>query len=117
MIELSGGSYVCSNLETEENALSTTNMQMEDFYLVAKDADYLIYNSTIDGEVTTIDQLLEKSSLLSGFKAVQNGNVWCTSNDMFQQTTGFAAMMVELHEILTQPDLSQDKFQYFKQIN
>lgn len=47
------------------------NMQMEEFYAGAKDADYIIYNSTIDGELTTIDQLLAKSSLLNDFKAVK----------------------------------------------
>ena len=31
--------------------LSTMNMQMESFYAAAKDADILIYNSTIDGEL------------------------------------------------------------------
>ena len=28
------------------------NMQMEEFYAKAKDADYIIYNSTIDGELS-----------------------------------------------------------------
>ena len=50
------------------------NMQMEEFYAKAKDADYIIYNSTIDGELSTIDELLAKSNLLADFKAVKNGN-------------------------------------------
>ncbi len=41
---------------------------MEDFYAKAKDADYIIYNSTIDGELKTIDELLSKSKLLAGFQ-------------------------------------------------
>lgn len=40
------------------------NMQMEEFYAKAKDADYIIYNSTIDGELQTIDELLSKASSL-----------------------------------------------------
>lgn len=103
MIELSGGSYVLSadDLNVDENALSTMNMQMEAFYAAAKDADYLIYNSTIDGELQTVDQLLDKSALLVDFKAVKEGNVWCTEKNMFQQTTGAADMIADLHAIIT----------------
>lgn len=103
MIELAGGRYIFSpeDLEVEENALSTMNMQMEAFYAGVRDADYLIYNSTVDGELDTLDQLLEKSALLADFKAVQEGNVWCTEQNMFQQTTGAADMIADLHAIVT----------------
>ena len=77
------------------------NIQMETFYALAKDADYLIYNSTIDGELDTMEQLLQKNALLNDFKAVKNGNVWCTEKNMFQQTTGTANMIADLHAIVT----------------
>ena len=103
MIALAGGEYVLKNLEgEEENALSTMNIQMEAFYAGAKDADYLIYNSTIDGEMDNLDELLKKSRLLGDFKAVRNGNVWCTKKSMFQESTGIANMIVDLHRILTE---------------
>ena len=51
---------------------------LEAFYAAAKDADYIIYNSTIDGELKSLDALLAKSSLLADFKAVKEGHVWCT---------------------------------------
>ena len=35
-------------------------MQMEDFYAAEKDADILIYNGTIEGELTSIDELVQK---------------------------------------------------------
>lgn len=103
MIELAGGKYIFSakDLRVEENALSTMNIQMETFYALAKDADYLIYNSTIDGELDTMEQLLQKNALLNDFKAVKNGNVWCTEKNMFQQTTGTANMIADLHAIVT----------------
>lgn len=46
--------------------------------LAAKDADILIYNSTIEGELYSVDELLAKSTLFSDFKAVKEGNVYCT---------------------------------------
>ena len=68
-----------------ENALSTMNMQMEAFYASVKDADYLIYNSTIDGELKSLNELLAKSVLLADFKAVKEGNVWCTERIFFRK--------------------------------
>ena len=102
MIRLAGGQYVPGNLGDNGNFLSTMNMDMESFYAAAKDADILIYNSTIDGELTHMEQLLQKSSLLADFKAVQNGNVWCTGRNMFQETMGLWEMILELHSVISE---------------
>lgn len=103
MIELAGGRYIftADDLNVDENALSTMNIQTETFYDIAHDADILIYNSTIDGEIDSIDQLIEKSSILADFKAVKNGDVWCTGQNMFQQTTGSADMICDLNSVFT----------------
>jgi len=103
MIELAGGRYIftADDLNVDDNALSTMNIQTETFYDIARDADILIYNSTIDGEIYSIDQLIEKCSLLSEFRAVKNGDVWCTGQNMFQQTTGAADMICDLNSIFT----------------
>lgn len=102
MIELAGGQYIftANDLNTDNNALSTMNIQFETFYAKAKEADFLIYNSTIDGGISSIDDLIEKNSLLADFKAVKNGNVWCTNKNMFQQTTGVADMISDINKIL-----------------
>ena len=72
MIELAGGTYSLNGyVPEEENALSTLKMQMEDFYAAEKDADILIYNGTIEGELTSIDELVQKNSLFADFKAVK----------------------------------------------
>lgn len=112
MIQMAGGSYALSGLDEEENALSTMVIQMETFYDMAKDADYLIYNSTIDGEITTIDQLCAKSELFRDFKAVQNGDVWCTGKDMFQSCTGTADMILDFNKILNQEDVGDDELRF-----
>lgn len=114
MIEMAGGKYVPSNSQDlqEENSLSTMNMQMEAFYAEAKDADYLIYNSAIDGEIKTKEELLKKSELLKDFKAVKEGNVWCTQKNMFQQTTGIGEMISDIHKIITEEAEEKIKFIY-----
>lgn len=69
MIALSGGTYVPEQLAgEEENALSTMNIQMEDFYADAKNADILIYNSTIEGEISTLEELKQKNALFADFR-------------------------------------------------
>ncbi|MDO4864127.1 MAG: ABC transporter substrate-binding protein, partial [Ruminococcus sp.] len=103
MIELAGGRYIftADGLNVDDNALSTMNIQVETFYDIARDADVLIYNSTIDGELGSTEQLIGKCSVLADFKAVKEGNVWCTGQNMFQQTTGAADMICDLSAVLT----------------
>ncbi len=100
MIELAGGEYVFTGLD-DGSATGSANLNMEQFYLEAKDADIIIYNSSIDGEVRTIGELLGKSSLLADFEAVKNGDVWCTGKNLFQETTGFGYLIADMHRIFT----------------
>lgn len=100
MIALAGGKYIFENLGDTETKRSTMNMQMEEFYSGAKDADYLIYNSSIDGGVTSVKELLDKCGLLSDFKAVKEGNVFCTTNDMYQQSLSIGYLMDDIHTML-----------------
>ena len=76
-------------------------MQVEDFYQAVKDADYLIYNSTIDNSVSSLGDLLDKCRLLSDFKAVREGNVWCMSNDTYQQPLSAAYLIEDFHAMLS----------------
>ena len=101
MIDMAGGAYVpgAGSVEAEDNALSTMNMNMESFYNEVRDADILIYDSTIQGELQTIDQLIAKNKLFSDFKAVKEGNVWCARADTFQQVTGLSRMISEFYQI------------------
>ncbi|MCM1049739.1 MAG: ABC transporter substrate-binding protein [Clostridiales bacterium] len=100
MIELAGGKYIFSNLGDMETKRSTMNIQVEEFYAGAKDADFLIYNSSIDGGVANMEELLDKCELLADFKAVKNGDVWCTTNDMYQQSLAIGYMIEDIHKML-----------------
>ena len=107
---MAGGEYVSFDETGEENALSTMTIQMESFYDGARNADVLIYNSTVDGELSTIDELLAKSPLLADFKAVQTGNVWCISKDFYQQSLALGDMILDVHAILNDPDAANLRF-------
>lgn len=113
MIGLAGGNYIFKDLDMgDDSSLSTMNMGLEDFYANAKDADYIIYNSTIDGELKSIDELMGKSALLKDFKAVKDGNVWCLTKSMFQDTTCLGDVIVDMHRMLTEENPSDLTYLY-----
>ena len=102
MIDLAGGKYAFSAEELgDQGTRSSVNMDPEPFYAAAKDADILIYNSTVEGEISSMDALLGKSPLIKDCKAVLNGTVWCTGQNMFQQVSGTAEMISDLHAVIS----------------
>ena len=110
MIELAGGTCITFDDSDEENALSTMTIQMETFYEKAKDADYIIYNSTIDSELTSVSELLQKNALFADFKAVKEEHVYGTGKNMFQETTGYGTMIADMHAIFTGQEIKSDYF-------
>ena len=87
---------------------------MESFYTQAKDADVLVYNSTVTGDLADLDALLAQNPLMADFKAVQTGNVWCTEQSMFQRSSAAAGMITDFHRILTG---SNDTLQFLHKLN
>ena len=116
MIELAGGTYSLNGyVLEEENALSTLKMQMEDFYAAEKDADILIYNGTIEGELTSIDELVQKNSLFADFKAVKSGQVYTTGSNFYQQTSGTCDFIEDLNKVLNGE--TDAEYRFLKKIN
>ena len=102
MIEIAGGKYIFSDLgEEDDNKLSTVNMNMEEFYYAAKNADVIIYNCSIASQLHTLQDFFDQSPVLENFKAVAENNVWCTSRSMFQQTDKMGTIIMEMNKILT----------------
>lgn len=104
IIELAGGRYIFEDLGDPETRRSTVNMQIEEFYRGAKDADFLIYNSSIDGGVSDMGELLDKCELLADFRAVEEGHVWCAAKDMYQEPLSIGYLMEDIHEMLREKD-------------
>ncbi|HBB71716.1 MAG TPA: iron ABC transporter substrate-binding protein [Ruminococcus sp.] len=106
MIELAGGEYVFTSEElgVEDEDLSTMNIQTETFYSLARDADILIYNCSIDGIPDSVSQLTGRCGVLEDFKAVKEGRVYCTERNMFQQITGAADMMIDINRVIREED-------------
>lgn len=117
MIELAGGEYAFKGYG-DEAALSTMNIQMEEFYSVAKDADILIYNSTIEGEINNIKDLTDKYPILEDIVAVKNKNVWCNGKNMYQKSTDIAEMIVDFGKIIhcSDKEFNSIKLNYLRYI-
>jgi iron complex transport system substrate-binding protein len=111
MIALVGGTYILED-SGEDSAAGTMNLQMEEFYDKAKDADYLIYSSSIEGELCSVDELLDKSPLFADFKAVQEKNVWCTTEDLYQSSMELGTAMADIHTMLTMEDAEDEELTY-----
>ena len=108
MIEIAGGRYVPTQVDSEEETKrSSVPMTMEEFYTQAIDADYLVYNGTIDDPINSVDDLLQKSELFADFKAVKEGNVWCAGKYLYQATDIVGNMITDIHLMLTGGDASQ----------
>ncbi len=102
MIRIAGGEYALSDVGLDDDSkLSTVNMNMEQFYDKAVNADFIIYNCSIAAQLYTIDDLLDLSPVLEDFKAVKTGNVWCTTESMFQQTDKMGTIIGEMNSVFT----------------
>ena len=113
MIKIAGGEYALSKLGGDgDSKLSTINMSMEEFYKTAKDADVLIYNCSIVEQIHTLDELFDKSPVLKDFKAVKEGNAWCTSRSMFQQTNKMGSIIQEMNAIFSGDKEAQKNMEY-----
>ena len=117
MIEMAGGAYVFSDLTDNGNSLATMNLPLEDFYAGAKDADVLIYNSAIEGTIASVSQLTEKFPLLSEFKAVQNGQVWCTAQSLFQQSMALADLILDMNKVFTEGTPAADTLKFLTHVD
>ena len=102
MIRIAGGEYVFPDLGLDDDSkLSTVSMSMEEFYNTAKNADVIIYNCSIASQLYTIQDLLDLSPVLADFRAVKEGNVWCTTESMFQQTDRMGTIIQEMNRIFS----------------
>ena len=112
MIAMAGGTYAFAQLAgADENRSSSTTLEMEAFYAQAKDADVIIYNSTVAGRLKGLDELVALNPLLSDFKAVKNRRAWCCEQNVYQQMTATGEVVVDLHEAIA--DTERDELTFF----
>lgn len=102
MIEIAGGNYVPHDNQKpdEKKHVSSQTVQFESFYALAHDADILIYDGTIGGEISKRLELLRKNPLFADFKAYKSGKIYCVGRDFFQRSTGTADFISDVSKVL-----------------
>lgn len=114
MIEIAGGRYAFKDLKNPDSNAPSVKLTMEEFYATAVDADYLIYNGTIDGQVKSVSDLEAKNELFADFKAVQDDNVWYTGKNLYQATDKTGELIKDIHLMLT--GKSQDEMTFLEKM-
>ena len=110
MIELAGGKYIFEDLDNPNSNSASVRLSMEEFYSKAVDADYLIYNGTIEEPLKSISDLTGKDQLFSEFKAVKEGNVWTVDKTWYQSSATIGFLITDINRMLTGGDPSEMVF-------
>lgn len=85
-VAIAGGNGIYT---TEGSAGSSSiTVTPEVFYTLAVDADVIIYNYTLGGKPTSLQDIIDSRdfAILEDFKAYQTGDIWATSADFYQVT-------------------------------
>lgn len=116
MIDIAGGKYIFQDLKNpnEDSRSAVVQISMEEFYAQASDADYLIYNGSIESPLTSIEALKEKSELFGKFTAVQEGRVWTTDKYLYQATDIMGQLIRDIRIMLT--DGSESEMTFLKKV-
>ena len=103
MIQLAGGDPISFDPDAEAEGSSSIQavIDLETFYAQAKDADVIIYNTTVDTSVKSIADLTAKNPLFADFRAVQDGEVYACDENMYQAMTDMDAILEDLRCALT----------------
>ena len=109
MMEVAGGSL---QTPAAEAGRATQTVSMESFYAAAGQADILIYNASIEDAPQSLAQMCAKDTILTEFKAVKEGNVWCMRSSLYQNASRTGAVIRDLHAILAGEAGDETEFFY-----
>ena len=103
MIDIAGARYVFKDLD-DESGRTSLDISIESFFDAAADADYIIYNGSIDNSVDSMEDLISKDPIMKKMTAVQNNNCWVTGSAMYQRTDIVADMILDFHKLFSEDD-------------
>ncbi len=109
MVEIAG-----ATLSTPATAAgrATQTVSMESFYAAAEQADILIYNASIEDAPENLQQMCAKDGILTQFRAVREGNVWCMRSSLYQNASRTGTIIRDLHAIVAGEADDETEFFY-----
>ena len=102
MLELAGGEYALADFNPEKTGAG--QIEPEEFYSRAADADYIIYIWSVGGKPEKLSDLAERWDMVSDMRACKDGNVYCTTPDFFQISDTLGSMIVDINSMLNGND-------------
>ena len=109
MVEIAGGTL---STPATDAGRATQTVSMESFYAAAEQADLLIYNASIEDAPEDLQQMCAKDSILTQFRAVKEGNVWCMRSSLYQNASRTGAIIRDLNAILAGEADDETEFFY-----
>lgn len=109
MVEIAGGTL---STPATDAGRATQTVSMESFYAAAEQADILIYNASIEDAPEDLQQMCAKDSILTQFRAVREGNVWCMRSSLYQNASRTGAIIRDLHAIVSGEADEETEFFY-----
>ena len=100
MIRQAGGSYAFDDLAGVDGKTSSVSISMEEFYACAADADYLVYNASIQTPLTSVASLIAENPLLADFKAVREKQVWQVRRSLYQSSDKASRLVLDFAEMM-----------------
>ena len=115
MIGIAGGEYIFPDLTNPETQGGTEKISMEEFYAKASEADYLIYNATIENPLKDTAALVDQDALFADFKAVKEGKVYQIGKDLYQSSDIVGLLTKDIHIMLT--DGNESEFTFLEKLD
>ena len=109
MVEIAGGTLSTPAMDAGR---ATQTVSMESFYAAAEQADILIYNASIEDAPEDLQKMCAKDNILTQFRAVKEGNVWCMRSSLYQNASRTGAIIRDLHAIVAGEAEDETEFFY-----
>ena len=109
MVEIAGGTLSTPAMDAGR---ATQTVSMESFYAAAEQADILIYNASIEDAPEDLQKMCAKDNILTQFRAVKEGNVWCMRSSLYQNASRTGAIIRDLHAIVAGEADDETEFFY-----
>ncbi len=101
MIRMGGADYAFDNVASPTDGTALLRISMEECYKRAGEADVIIYNGNIEGNVQSIADFIGINPLFAEFRAVQKGEVYLCGKKLYQSSDRALEFVNDIHNVAT----------------
>ncbi|MEG2116357.1 MAG: ABC transporter substrate-binding protein [Clostridia bacterium] len=113
-IKIAGGNGIYAS--SGAGGVSNIAVEKELFYTMAKDADVLIYNSTLGGKPKDLKAVEGRAGdIIKDFKAYKSGEIWATSPNFYQVSDTLGSLVGDLYTAFYD-ETASDELTYLRKL-